>query len=106
MSRWPTNDVFRNVQLMIALDVGATGYGVGLYLILLVVPGAITWLKGQRLIFVVGLLIAGVIWMVACFRLARPDSWWACRFYASGKMDRARRRYGPETSVNTTGSLQ
>lgn len=90
---------------MIALAVGATAYRVGLYLILLVLPGVITWLKGQRVIFAVGLLLAGIIWMVACFRLAWPSSWWARRFYSSGKIDRARRRYERQDIMNTPGSL-
>lgn len=78
-----------------AVDVGAVGYGVGLYLLLLIGPGLVTWLKGHRLVFIVGLLIAGVIWLVASLRLARPDSWWARRFYSLAKLERAKRRYGP-----------
>ena len=80
------------VYFILAADVGALAYGLSLYLMLLVVPGIVTLLKGQRLVFVAGLVLAGTVWVVASFRLARPDSWWARRFYSGAKLDRARRR--------------
>lgn len=57
------------------------------------VPAGITWSKGQRAAFWLGFLVIGLIWLVAALRLARPDSWWAHRFYGPQKMERARRRY-------------
>lgn len=69
-------------------------YGGFLFLILLLVPATVTLLKGQRALFVIGLLFFGAVWTVAAFRLARPDSWWAHRFYDDHKLARARRRYG------------
>ena len=75
-------------------DVGGVAYGLALVLVLIVVPGLITWLKGQRLVFFVGLLVAGIIWGVAACRLARPESYWARRFYGQDKLRRSRRRFG------------
>jgi malonyl CoA-acyl carrier protein transacylase len=86
----------RRVLIFAAADILAIGYAVGVYAALLVVPGAVTWAKGHRLIFLVGLVMAGVVWLVASMRLARPDSWWARRFYIGVKLDRARARYGAE----------
>ena len=74
-------------------DIGPVIYGVSAFLVLLVIPGTVTWLKGQRLVFFVGFLLAGIIWTVAAFRLARPDSWWARHFYQGDKLARATRRY-------------
>lgn len=61
---------------------------------LIAVPGAITLLKGQRLIFVAGLILGSMVWIVSAFRLARPTSWWAKRFYRGQKLARACKRYG------------
>lgn len=69
-------------------------YGVAIVLVLLVIPGTITLLKGQRAAFFVGILFAGIVWTVAAFRLARPESYWAGRFYGPEKLPRARARFG------------
>lgn len=69
-------------------------YATGLYVLLLVAPAIVTLLKGQRLVFFVGLLTLGMVWIVACFRLARPESWWARRFYGPSKRRRTAARYG------------
>lgn len=75
-------------------DVSAAAYVVALFLLLLVIPGAVTLLKGQVLLFVAGVFTLALVWTVASFRLAKPDSWWARRFYDEAKLARARRRYG------------
>ena len=62
------------------------------------IPAGITWSKGQRAAFFLGFLFLGTIWMVAAFRLARPSSWWARRFYGPEKMERALNRFGSRTS--------
>jgi hypothetical protein len=62
-------------------------------LVLFVLPATITWLKGQRLAFVVGFLFPGLIWPVTACRLADPSSWWARRFYGPKKMQRAMDRF-------------
>lgn len=76
-----------------ALDVA---YGVGLWALLIVIPATVTLMKGQHLLFVLGLLLVGIVWMVTAFRLARPDSFWARHFYGEGKLRRARARYESE----------
>lgn len=78
----------------VALTIGGSVYVVLVYVLLAVLPGAVTLLKGQRLIFVVGLLLGGILWIVSAFRLARPSSWWSKRYYRGRKLERAVRRYG------------
>ncbi len=53
-------------------------------------------LKGKVPTGVVGIII-GILAFVGAVRLAKPDSWWATRFYASRpkRAARAARRYGP-----------
>lgn len=50
-----------------------------------------TALKGKWVSLVVGLVVVPV-WVVASIRLARPNSWWARRFYGETKVDRGRAR--------------
>lgn len=69
-------------------------------IVVVVIPAAITWSKGQRLAFALGFLLVGAVWVVAAFRLARPSSWWARRFYGPEKMQRAVDRFGAGTSVS------
>lgn len=69
-------------------------YLVVLVAILLLIPGAVTLLKGQTALFLVGFLTLALVWTIAAFRLARPGSWWARRFYDDEKTARAGRRYG------------
>jgi len=90
--------------LNIGVDVSAVAYGVGLWLILIVVPGTITWLKGQHALFAAGLVVGGLVWTITAMRLARPDSWWARTFYADEKLARTRARYAtPESPNNIIG---
>jgi hypothetical protein len=63
-------------------------------IVVVVIPAVITWSKGQRLVFALGFLLPGMVWIVATFRLARPSSWWARRFYGPRKMQRAMDRFG------------
>lgn len=82
-------------MLGFAVSTGAAvAYGVAVFGLLLVMPGTITLLKGQRLLFFGGLLFGGIVWWITAFRLGRPDSWWARRFYGTEKLARAQRRYG------------
>lgn len=57
------------------------------------IPAGITWAKGQRAAFFVGFLLVEMVWVVAACRLARPESWWARRFYGPEKMQRAVDRF-------------
>jgi hypothetical protein len=54
-------------------------------------------LKRQWLLFAAGWLTIGLVWWIASLRLARPDSWWARRFYGQDKLARAQSRYGAAT---------
>lgn len=82
----------------IAVSTGAgVAYAVGLWVLLIIAPLTVTALKGQWLLFAAGWVTVGVVWWIAALRLARPDSWWARRFYRSEKLVRARERYGAST---------
>ena len=72
----------------------AIAYGVALFAVLLIIPGTITWLKGQRALLATGLLAGGLVWWITAMRLARPGSWWAERFYDEAKLARSVERYG------------
>jgi hypothetical protein len=67
-------------------------------IVVVIVPAAVTWSKGQRLVFALGFLLPGIVWIVAALRLAHPSSWWARRFYGPRKMQRAKDRFGPVAS--------
>lgn len=66
---------------------------VGLWLFVLV-PGVVTALKGQWVLLAAGVLVGGLVWLIVAFRLARPGSFWARRFYGADKLARAEARYG------------
>ena len=72
----------------------AVAYTVALFAVLIVAPLTVTVLKRHWLLFVAGWLTIGLVWWIASLRLARPDSWWARRFYEPEKLARAQRRYG------------
>jgi hypothetical protein len=71
----------------------AVAYTVALFVVLIFAPLIVTALKRQWLLFAAGWLTVGLVWWIASFRLARPDSWWARRFYGPDKLARAQRRY-------------
>lgn len=83
-----------SVVLLIGVETIDVIYGIALFAVLLVIPGTITLMKGQNVLFALGLLLAGIIWMITALRLARPDSYWARKFYGEAKLARARQRYG------------
>ncbi|HEX2070461.1 MAG TPA: hypothetical protein VHF90_02295 [Thermoleophilaceae bacterium] len=56
------------------------------------VPGVITALKGRLGLFVVGFFV-WLVWLWAPFRLAKPNSPWARRFYSAEKLEKARERF-------------
>jgi hypothetical protein len=72
-------------------------YATALFVILIVAPLTVTTLKRQWLLFAAGWLTIGLVWWIASLRLARPESWWARRFYGPDKLARAQRRYGAAT---------
>jgi hypothetical protein len=73
----------------------------GILIVVIGIPAGITWSKGQRAAFFLGFLLLGMIWVIAACRLARPSSWWARRFYASEKMQRAEERFGSVAPDNS-----
>jgi hypothetical protein len=60
---------------------------------LVLVPAVVTALKGHWLLLGAGLLVLGLVWLIAAFRLARPNSYWARHFYSPAKLERSRARY-------------
>jgi len=69
-----------------------------LFAVLIVAPMTITALKGQWVLFAAGWITVGVVWWIAAFRLARPESWWAIHLYGPHKRARAQDRYGEPAS--------
>lgn len=61
--------------------------------VVIFVPGTITVAKGHIILFFAGFFVAGLIWLIAALRLAKPNSPWARRFYGPEKLERSRRRY-------------
>ncbi len=61
-------------------------------LLWLVATAGVCWLKGKRLWATLGFLSG---WhAVPAFRLAKPNSWWADRYYDEAKRQRALMRFG------------
>ena len=88
-----------NVALLATSTGVAVAYTVALFVVLIIGPLVVTALKRQWLLFAAGWLTIGLVWWIAALRLARPDSWWARRFYAPDKLARAQRRYGADPEV-------
>jgi hypothetical protein len=84
---------------VIAVSTGVAAlYTAGLLVLLFIAPLTITALKRQWLLFAAGWLTIGLVWWIAALRLARPNSWWARRFYGAEKLRRAQERYGEVAS--------
>lgn len=69
---------------------------VWLYALLVVswfAAGVVTALKGKWGMLALGLFI-NILWVVGAVRIAKPDSWWARRFYDDGKLAVAQARVG------------
>ena len=63
------------------------------------VPFLITMLKGKFWLGLISMGIGGMFLTVpGATRLAKPDSWWALRFYDSDKLARAQRRFDGDTA--------
>ena len=60
-------------------------------LMLGVIPSVVCWLKGKRRWAIIGFFSAWHI--IAAFRLAKPESWWARTFYGEAKLAAARTRF-------------
>lgn len=82
------------LMLIAASTASALLYAVVLWTVLVIAPATVTYVKGQQALFWLGFLLVGTVWWIAACRLARPDSWWARKFYDARKLERTRRRYG------------
>jgi hypothetical protein len=84
--------------------VGALGVTEAVVIVVVLVvcftPAAITVAKGHVALFFAGLLLPGPIWLIAEFRLAKPNSPWAKRYYGPDKLQRSKRRY-PDIEVTS-----
>jgi hypothetical protein len=72
---------------------------VGLALGLAIING----LKGKTR-FALGGVIIHVLWIVGAILLAKPDSWWASRFYDADKLRLAQQRFPNSPAERTLGS--
>lgn len=75
-------------------DAEAALYAASLFALLVFLPATVTTLKGHWGLLLAGFFFLGLVWIIAALRLARPQSWWARRFYGEEKRARARARYG------------
>jgi hypothetical protein len=64
-----------------------------LFVGLWIAAAVVTGLKGKPWVLLLGLLI-GWCWVFGSLRLAKPQSWWARRFYDSTKMNESQLRFG------------
>jgi hypothetical protein len=63
-------------------------------------------LKGRYALSIVGLFILlGIPAILAATRLARPDSWWARRFYDEGQLIRTGHRYPGNSNISDAFTL-
>ncbi len=89
---------------MAALSIGGIAYLLFLWAVCLT-PAVVAALKGHVVLFVAGFLTLGLVWVIACFRLAKPNSPWAHRFYDEEKMRRSRQRYPHVDPARSNRSL-
>lgn len=74
-----------------------TGADIAVYAVLACIVGVILaavvvcGLKGKYGM-IAGGLIVHVLWYVGAIRLAKPNSWWARRFYSGSKLEEAQAR--------------
>ena len=63
-------------------------------------------LKGRYALSIVGLFVLfGIPAILAATRLARPDSWWASRFYDEEKLIRTAHRYPGHSRIGDALTL-
>jgi hypothetical protein len=67
-----------------------------------VIPSVICWLKGKRRWAIIGFFSAWHI--IAAFRLAKPESWWARRFYGEAKLNESRARFAAKAPAGALSS--
>ena len=57
-----------------------------------IASAVVTALKGKPWLLLLGLVI-GWCWIFGSLRLAKPESWWARRFYDGTKLNESRARF-------------
>ena len=57
------------------------------------VPIVICILKRKIIMAIISLVTTGIVAIVGASRLAKPNSWWARRYYDPDKLERARQRF-------------
>lgn len=74
---------------------------------IMVLPFAIVGcLKGRYALSIVGLFVLfGIPAILAATRLARPDSWWAKRFYDEAKLIQTGHRYPGRSRISDALTL-
>jgi hypothetical protein len=69
----------------------------GLFLLVCwLLPPGVCMLKGKSIFAVFGLFFVSAVGLIGAIRLAKPDSYWACRFYDDAKCAKARTRFPAE----------
>lgn len=81
-----------------ATDVLAALLGITAFAVLFVLPIVVTVLKGKFGMLALGVFIHP-IWWFGAIRLAKPNSYWARRFYDADKLRRAHDRF-PDSVVS------
>lgn len=67
-----------------------------------VIPSVVCWLKGKRRWAIIGFFSAWHV--VAAVRLAKPESWWARRFYDEAKLSESRARFSAKLPAGALSS--
>jgi hypothetical protein len=73
-------------------------------LALFYVPAGIVVAKGHIVLFFAGFFVS-LVWPIAAFRLGKPNSPWARRYYDPEKLARSKRRY-PEINVTSPSRVK
>ena len=75
-------------------QVGPAEVLLGLYVVWALAAVVICVLKRKFIMAIISLVIGGgIIQTIGAARLAKPQSWWANRFYDEAKAQRSRERY-------------
>jgi type IV secretory pathway VirB3-like protein len=92
---------FGPMLLALALTRGDAYAGVATGLVGLVMLVMVTnLLKGKIGMFLLGFLVS-IVWLFGAVFEAKPDSWWARRYYKAGKFKTTARRQPKETEPGT-----
>lgn len=92
---------------MLPLTTSVLGYFAGglFLLVCWLLPPAVCMLKGKSIFAVFGLLFVSAVGFLGAIRLAKPDSYWARRYYDDAKRAKARARFPSDSPVPPTGRV-